>query len=96
MVLQLHISPRAARDLQEIALYIARDNPQRALSFIGELRQRCQQIADAPLAYRSRPELGENLRSCPHGSYVLFFECSELMVTIVCVLHASRDLPQQL
>lgn len=33
MVVQLHLSPRAARDLQEIALYIARDNPQRTLSF---------------------------------------------------------------
>ncbi|OZY50034.1 hypothetical protein CJF34_13750 [Pseudomonas lundensis] len=36
--MKLQVSPRAARDLQEIALYIVQDNPQRAMSFIGELR----------------------------------------------------------
>ena len=48
--MKLQASPRAARDLQEIALYIAQDNPQRAMSFIGELRERCLRVADAPLA----------------------------------------------
>ncbi|MGP1276409.1 MAG: type II toxin-antitoxin system RelE/ParE family toxin, partial [Caulobacterales bacterium] len=32
-------SPAAERDLEEIADYIAQDNPRRALSFIAELRQ---------------------------------------------------------
>ncbi|MGF6095773.1 type II toxin-antitoxin system RelE/ParE family toxin [Pseudomonas sp. 18175] len=94
--MKVQISPRAVQDLQEIALYIAQDNPQRALSFTAELRQKCQRIAEKPLAYRSRRELGENLRSCTHGHYVLFFECTDQAVTVVRVLHASRDLPQLL
>ncbi|NNA07978.1 type II toxin-antitoxin system RelE/ParE family toxin [Pseudomonas lundensis] len=93
--MKLQISPRAARDLQEIALYIVQDNPQRAMSFIGELRERCLRVAESPLAYRSRRELGTNLRSCTYGRYVLFFECTDQTVIIVRVLHASRDLHQQ-
>jgi len=37
-------STLAEVDLEEIADYIARDNPQRALSFIHEIRERCQKI----------------------------------------------------
>jgi plasmid stabilization system protein ParE len=35
----LVFSPKAAEDLEEIGDYIARDNPQRAVSFIEEYRE---------------------------------------------------------
>jgi len=38
-------SALAEADLEEIADYIARDKPRRALSFIGEIRERCQGLA---------------------------------------------------
>jgi plasmid stabilization system protein ParE len=43
-------------DLREIGDYIARDNPQRAASFVGELLARSQRIAKQPEAYPARPE----------------------------------------
>ena len=33
--------PLAELDLEEIGDYIVRDNPRRAISFIGEIRDRC-------------------------------------------------------
>jgi ParE toxin of type II toxin-antitoxin system, parDE len=36
---RLLLSPRAAADLEEIADYIARDNPPRAVSFLLELEE---------------------------------------------------------
>jgi toxin ParE1/3/4 len=71
--MQLLIKPLAARDLEEIADYIALDNPTRAGSFVAELRAHCQKICLNPLGYRLRPELSLHLRSCAHGSYMIFF-----------------------
>jgi toxin ParE1/3/4 len=91
--MQLLITPLAARDLEEIADYIALDNPNRAGSFVAELPAHCQKICLNPLGYRRRPELSDNLRSCAHGKYVIFFESTTQQVTIIRILHGARDIP---
>jgi toxin ParE1/3/4 len=72
------ISPLAASDLEMIGDYIAQDNPHRAVTFIAELRNQCDKIAASPKTFRSRPELGENIRSSAYGNYVIFFQ-TEIM-----------------
>ena len=89
------ISLLAERDLEAIGDYIADDNPARAVTFVAELRDQCATIARAPQAYRSRPELGEGIRSCAHGNYVIFFTTTKVRLTIVRVLHGAMDIPAQ-
>jgi len=48
-MMQVVFSLQAEIDLEEIADYIAADNPARAVSFIGEIREQCVRIAAAPL-----------------------------------------------
>jgi len=60
--MQFRFSRRAEADLEEIAAYIARDNPARAVSFIRELRQHCQHLLTFPEAAPLRPELGVGVR----------------------------------
>ena len=91
--MRLFFAPLAEQDLESIADYIAADNPRRAVTFIQELRQQCQRLALNPLGYRMRPELGEGIRSCPHGHYVIFFEALVDAVTTVRILHGARDMP---
>jgi toxin ParE1/3/4 len=43
--------PDAEADLEAIGDYIARDNPLRAISFIAELREMCNRLADMPLGF---------------------------------------------
>ncbi|MFC4486849.1 type II toxin-antitoxin system RelE/ParE family toxin [Tepidiphilus baoligensis] len=87
--------PQAEADLEAIGDYIARQNPRRAVSFVCELRAQCRKIAQAPKAYRPRPELGPGLHSCAYGNYlVLFFEEPGL-VRIVRVLHGAMDIDAQ-
>jgi toxin ParE1/3/4 len=74
------VTPLAEQDLEAIGNYIAKDNPRRALSFVGELRSQCAKITKSPQAYRSRAELGEGVRSCSHGNYVIFFVVEESVV----------------
>ena len=91
--MRLAFTPLAEQDLEAIADYIAADNPARALSFVRELRAQCQRITLNPPGYRLRPELGDGIRSCAHGHYVIFFESDPDAVLIVRILHGARDLP---
>lgn len=91
--MRLAFTPLAEQDLEAIADYVAADNPARALSFARELRAQCQRIALNPRGYRLRPELGDGIRSCAHGRYVIFFESDPDAVLIVRILHGARDLP---
>ena len=93
--MQLTISPLAERDLEAIGDYIAADNPSRAVSFITELRTQCTAIAKAPQAYRKRPELGDDIRSCAYGNYVVFFTATKTRINIVRILHGAMDIPAQ-
>ena len=91
--MRLVITPLAEQDIESIGDYIARDNPRRALSFIRELRSQCQRISKTPQGYRLRDELGDGIRSCAYGNYVIFFEIETETLRIVRILHGARDIP---
>ncbi len=60
--MKLTVSPLAEHDLEAIGGWIAQDNPVRAISFTEELYQQCLLIAESPVLYRERPELGAGIR----------------------------------
>lgn len=94
--MQLFVTPLAEQDLEAIGDHIALDNPSRALSFVMALHAHCQRICINPEGYRRRPELSEDMRSCAHGNYVIFFEATGQQVNIIRVLHSARDIRQGL
>lgn len=71
--MKLTVSPLAEHDLEAIGDWIAQDNPVRAISFTEELFQQCLLIAESPVLYRERPELGAGIRGCSYGRYLLLF-----------------------
>jgi toxin ParE1/3/4 len=38
------------------------------------MRQHCEKIADGPHHYVARPDLGDAIRICAHGNYLIVFE----------------------
>ncbi len=88
---RLKFKPSAIADLADISTYIARDNPKRGLSFVEEIKNVCQQWAENPLAGRHRPDLREGIRCFPHGNYVVFYLPDSDGMTVVRVIHGSRD-----
>ncbi|MDP2786841.1 MAG: type II toxin-antitoxin system RelE/ParE family toxin [Pseudomonadota bacterium] len=82
----------ADRDLEEIGDYIARDNPVRAVSFIRELRTRCERLTDQPLTAPLRPEFGEGVHMLPFGRYLIFYTVSDNSIRVERVLHSARNL----
>ena len=62
------------------------------MSFVRELREHFERIARAPFAYVERPELGEGVRSCTHGNYLILFVPDHREVIVLRVVHGRRDL----
>ena len=90
------ISRRAEDDIDEILAYIANDNIAAAISLNDRLTHLFEMLADHPKLGRERPELKEDLRSFPEGSYVIFYQIWAGQVAIVRVLHGARDLDRLL
>ena len=90
--MRLFFSPKAALDLEEIGDYIARDNPQRALSFLSELEDHCHQVAEMPTTFPRREDLAPGLQMAVHGNYLILFQVHNDAVRIERIVHGARRL----
>lgn len=86
------LTPRARSDLDDIAEFIARDNPQAATRVIRAIRAKCRAIGKNAWIGAAREELEPGLRCVPAGKYVIFYR-SENPVQVIRVLHGARDIP---
>lgn len=86
------ITEAALHDLGDISDYIAADNPVRAESFVDELIDRCESLADQPLAYPLIPRYERyGVRRRVHGSYLILYRIVGERIEVLHVLHGSRD-----
>lgn len=84
---------QAEEDLVEIWLYIAADNPEAADKILNQIDEKCQIIAENPSIGQLRPELSQDLRSFPVGSYLILYQEQAESIEIVRIVHGSRNLP---
>lgn len=80
-------------DLDEIAGYIAQDNPERAVTFIEDIRAKCRGISHNPLLYQLRPDIGPGIRLASVGNYAILFRVLQDAVRIERVVYGGRNLP---
>lgn len=86
-------SPESLQDLESIVLFIARQNPTRAITFGDELVDRTDDLEDFPYSGRIVPELGiEAIRELLHGSYRIIYRIRavERSVDILRFWHGSQ------
>jgi toxin ParE1/3/4 len=86
------VSKATARDLKGIFDYISADNPVRARSFSGELRERCKQIGEFPKAARAMQLRGREIRLLPFRGYIIIYRIEEKRVTIERIWHGARNI----
>lgn len=91
--MRLELSRFVETDLDDIAGYIAQDNPRRAVTFVGDIRAKFLDIQRSPLLYRLRPDIGNEARMATVGSYAILFRVTGNAVRIERVTYAGRDLP---
>jgi toxin ParE1/3/4 len=83
----------ASRDIEQIldrfASQSSLDSSEQILAMIN---QKCRRLAQFPLMGRSRPELGQDIRSFPVSSYLIFYRQIADGVEIVRVISGYQDL----
>ena len=91
-MMKIQFSSEAKSDLLQIAVFIAEDNPIRALSFTDELEQKCLDIANMPKDFAVVPELIElGVRRRIYQNYSIFFYVESDDIFILRVLNSSVD-----
>lgn len=86
-------SRRAGREVEDIADFIAADNPGRAESFAEELIGKARSLVFHP--YRHPMLEGherEGIRRCAHGRYVILYRVETNRVLVLHILHAARNI----
>ena len=83
----------ANRDLTLILEYLDRYSPLAAERFLARLHERLELLSTQPNSGRQRPEFGyDTLRSITFESYIVAYLPASRPLSIVAILHGSRDL----
>ena len=91
--MRLEFSAFVEIDLDEIAAFIADDNPERAVTFIQDISAKFRLIQRTPLLYQLRPDIGKRAWTAAVGHYAILFRVIEAIVRIERVVYGGRDLP---
>jgi len=93
LIVEVRWTRTALNNLEAIAAYIALDNPGRALSFIGEIKDKTQMLARFPAI--GRPGRVPGTRELVvHKNYVLPYRVKDNSVQIIRVHHVARLWPK--
>ena len=90
-------SPSARDDFDRIAAFIAGGSGDTAIarSFVARIRQHCRRMAALGGKLGTlRPEIGDDIRSTPLGSYIIFFRYDARRMQVIRVVEGHRDLGQ--
>jgi addiction module RelE/StbE family toxin len=86
----------AEADLETIADYISNEaGAVIAQRFVERLIARIDSLGMFP-KHRLRPNLGEGIRACGFKRYLIFYTAEKRTVTIVRILHSSRNITEAL
>ncbi|MGZ8248325.1 type II toxin-antitoxin system RelE/ParE family toxin [Methylomagnum sp.] len=86
------ITDAAKTDLIEIGGYISQYSPRRAASFLDELLDHCEALADMPRAFPLIPRYERHgIRRRAHRDYLIFYRVGEGFVEVIHILHGARD-----
>lgn len=89
---RLAFTSAVERELEANGDFIAVDNPQRAVTFIRELRKDCAQLTSMPERHPllSRYE-ASGIRRRVFGHYLIFYRVDAETVQILHILHGAMD-----
>ena len=92
---KVRLSVLAEQDLLDIALYIAEDSPDRAVSFVGELQEACNGLAEHPLRFPIIPGLeARGHRRRVHGRYAVVYRVEVDIVRVLRIVSSAMDMMQ--
>ena len=94
MSVEIRWTRKALENLDQIAAYIAQDNPTRANSFVGEIKAKTELLATFPGL--GRPGRVPSTRELVvHDNYVVPYRVKDSTVQIIRLQHVARLWPKQ-
>jgi toxin ParE1/3/4 len=91
---ELRWTRKALENLDQIAAYIAQDNPSRANSFVGEIKEKTELLLAFPAL--GRPGRVPGTRELVvHENYVVPYRVKADTVQIIRIQHVARLWPRQ-
>ncbi|MDH0864054.1 type II toxin-antitoxin system RelE/ParE family toxin [Mitsuaria sp. GD03876] len=91
----VRLLPEAKRDLRTIGLYIARDNPGRAESFVAELGIKADGLSTMASSFPfARLPQHPDVRRRLHGRYAIYYsiDIEAACVDVHRIVHSSQDI----
>jgi toxin ParE1/3/4 len=83
---------QANDDLRQIVRYLRQHSRPAAKRFSSNVANRLKRLAHSPNLGRDRSEFGVKMRSVVIGDYVVFYHITPKVVTILRILHGSRNI----
>jgi toxin ParE1/3/4 len=86
------ITAAAKADLIAIGEFIKPNNPERAITFVEELLDRCYALADTPRAYPLVPRYEKiGIRRTVYRDYLIFYRVREEFIEVIHIFQGARD-----
>ena len=91
--LKVDFSPTALFDLEDIADYIAQDDPAAAERWVGKLVAAAENVACHPRSGRAVPEVGDpRIRQVVIGGYRIVYRLEQKRLLVLTVIEGHRRL----
>ena len=90
---RFRVSDAAQADLEDIWIYVARDDTDAADKLIRSIASRFSKLASMPELGRRREELLSGVRSFPVGTYIIFYSPMADGIEVTRILHGARNFP---
>ena len=91
--LKVEFSPTALLDLEDIADYIAKDNPIAAEQWVDKLVAAAEKVASHPRSGRVVPEVEDSkMREVIVGDYRVIYRVEEKRLLVLTVIEGHRQL----
>ncbi len=92
MPLEIEFREQAISDLERLYDHIAQDDPGRARTFVGRIRDRCIRLADFPNVGRRRDDIRPNLRLVAfERRVVIVYAFDVARLGILRIFYGGRD-----
>ncbi len=86
------LTASAEADLESLGDWIAQSSPARALTFVRDIRERCDGLADMPYAYPLVPRYEHSgIHRRLHGEYLIFYRIAGETIVVLRVIQGARD-----
>jgi toxin ParE1/3/4 len=90
--MKIIVSDEADDDLMQIFSYLNQQSPQATQSILDAIDRCFVNLTSFPVRGSPRPDLGRDVRSAIVSPYLIFYATRRDHVTILRVLHGSRDI----